>query len=126
MHNITKWGTTIVLLLGLISTPSLANSDINLLEYSKNKSDNIVLNGIAYTPHAPISISSNADFISLGFNGSGTSVDPYLIMGYNITGTSGSLISISSTTVSFEIKYNLLNGTENTLRRITHINVMNG
>ena len=39
----------------------------------------------AYTPHAPITITSNADFSTQGWPGSGTVDDPYVIEGLNIT-----------------------------------------
>lgn len=41
-----------------------------------------------FTPHAPISIRSNADFAAQGFSGSGTESDPYRIENLNITVTS--------------------------------------
>jgi len=41
--------------------------------------------GAAYTSHAPITISSNADFSTQGWPGSGTVDDPYVIEGLNIT-----------------------------------------
>lgn len=63
----------------------------------------------AYTPHDPITITSDADFASQGWPGSGTQNDPYVIEGLNIT-TSGNCISISNTRVHFVIHYCLLTG----------------
>ncbi|MFX0183637.1 MAG: nitrous oxide reductase family maturation protein NosD [Candidatus Hodarchaeota archaeon] len=62
------------------------------------------------TPHEPISISSNGDFISQGYPGSGTPDDPFLIEGYNITASSGTLIEIRDTSAYFRLANNLLNG----------------
>ena len=58
-----------------------------------------------YIPHAHIVIDNDDDFITLGFNGTGTSIDPYLIEGYNITAVGyDSAIEISDTTKYFEIR----------------------
>ncbi|OLS17098.1 MAG: hypothetical protein HeimC2_36880 [Candidatus Heimdallarchaeota archaeon LC_2] len=108
MQDITKWVVVFVLLIGFISAPSLAKTDFNLLNYNENKSNNIVLNGISYTPHATISIFNTGDFISLGFNGSGTLIDPFMIEGLNITSSSAHLISISNTVAYFTIINNFL------------------
>ncbi len=54
------------------------------------------------TPHDQISITSDSDF--LVFPGSGTSEDPYLIDGYNITTTSDEGIYIRGTTKYFIIR----------------------
>ncbi|MHA1927518.1 MAG: right-handed parallel beta-helix repeat-containing protein [Candidatus Thorarchaeota archaeon] len=66
----------------------------------------------SYTPRDPINISANADFAILGFPGSGTSGDPYVISGFSIT-SSGSCISIQDTTVYFVIRDCLLSGSQN-------------
>ncbi|MHA2327626.1 MAG: right-handed parallel beta-helix repeat-containing protein, partial [Candidatus Hodarchaeales archaeon] len=68
------------------------------------------LNSLKFTPHDPISISSDTEFISRGFNGSGTIDDPYRIVGFNITSSSDNLISIGGTTAYFLIANNVLNG----------------
>ncbi|MFL0809741.1 MAG: hypothetical protein K6L76_04945 [Agarilytica sp.] len=60
------------------------------------------------TSHNPIVISSNSDFTAANgvTSGSGTSADPYIISGWEIT--SGSIcISISNTTAFFTIQDNL-------------------
>ncbi|MCG3220612.1 MAG: right-handed parallel beta-helix repeat-containing protein [Candidatus Heimdallarchaeota archaeon] len=64
------------------------------------------------TPHSPIDIDSNDDFASLGFNGSGSETDPYIIEGYIITSTdlATSAISITGTTVFFTIRNCYLDG----------------
>ncbi len=63
----------------------------------------------AYSPHGPITITSDADFASQGWPGSGTEADPYVIEGLNIT-TSGGCISVSNTTAHFVIRNCLLTG----------------
>ena len=54
-----------------------------------------------YAPHAPIVITSDADF--LGWPGNGTESNPYVIEGLNITSTE-ICINISRTTTFFEIR----------------------
>ena len=39
------------------------------------------------TPHAPVRINNNTDFATLGLNGSGTPVDPWIIENWDINGT---------------------------------------
>ena len=51
----------------------------------------------AYTPHAPISITSNGEFTTLSFPGTGTTSDPYIIQNLNITTESEVGILISDT-----------------------------
>ncbi len=78
----------------------------------------------AYTPHSPITITSNADFASQGWPGNGTESNPYVIEGLNIT-TSGNCISISDTTVYFVIRNCLLTGGRN-WHGVSLDNVING
>jgi len=63
----------------------------------------------SYIVHSPIVITTNADFISQGFPGTGTPGNPYVISGYNIT-TAGTCISIDNTDVYFVISDCLLTG----------------
>ena len=63
-----------------------------------------------YIDHDPIYIDSNDDFASLGFPGSGTNDDPYIISGYSITSSTTPLINIQMTNVHFEISNNQLSG----------------
>ncbi|MCF2138047.1 MAG: right-handed parallel beta-helix repeat-containing protein [Candidatus Thorarchaeota archaeon] len=58
---------------------------------------------LAFTPHGPITITSNADFASQGWPGSGTKADPYVIAGLNITATS-TCIDVSHTDAYFVIR----------------------
>ncbi|MHA1408249.1 MAG: right-handed parallel beta-helix repeat-containing protein [Candidatus Heimdallarchaeaceae archaeon] len=61
--------------------------------------------GSTLTPHSPISILSDADFVSLGFPGNGTASEPYIIEGYNITSTVSTFgIQVRSTTAHFIIR----------------------
>ncbi|MFW9869334.1 MAG: nitrous oxide reductase family maturation protein NosD [Candidatus Thorarchaeota archaeon] len=59
----------------------------------------------SWMQHDPISISNNADFEKLGFEGNGTAVNPYVIKDLSIHAKfSGIGISIKSTSVFFEIR----------------------
>ncbi len=55
-----------------------------------------------YTPHDPIVITSNQDFVDQGWPGNGTENDPYLIEGLSIA-SDETCVSISSTDVYFNI-----------------------
>jgi parallel beta-helix repeat protein len=61
-----------------------------------------------YTPHAPIYINGDADFASQasseGWNGSGTSGDPYIIENYDINASSAYGIHIINTNVHFVVR----------------------
>ena len=59
----------------------------------------------AFTPHEPIKIDSNIDFLNQGWPGNGTEMNPWVIEGLEINGT-GYLycIFISNTTEHFTIK----------------------
>ncbi|MFQ5981178.1 MAG: right-handed parallel beta-helix repeat-containing protein [Candidatus Heimdallarchaeota archaeon] len=80
----------------------------------------------SYVNHAPISISSNSEFSSLGFSGSGTPEDPFRIEDFNITASSGTLIAISNTTAYFSLSKNLLNGLTTASSGIGLYNVTHG
>lgn len=58
---------------------------------------------MSFVPHEAISITSDADFLTYGFPGSGTPEDPYVIEGLNITTDSSSAIFIQGTTKYFVI-----------------------
>ncbi|MHA2227437.1 MAG: NosD domain-containing protein [Candidatus Hodarchaeales archaeon] len=75
--------------------------------------DNPLLSSLSvhkYIPHGTISITSDAEFDTYNFMGSGDINDPYRIEGFNITSASDNLISIVGTTAYFLIANNLLNG----------------
>ncbi|MHA1991353.1 MAG: ABC transporter substrate-binding protein [Candidatus Hodarchaeales archaeon] len=78
-----------------------------------------------YKPHAPIFITSNAQ-LNASFPGMGTLNDPVRIEGYNITSSSGILISISGTTFYFRIANNYLDGLMTSDLGIQLSNVING
>ncbi|MHA2264947.1 MAG: hypothetical protein ACXAEN_21350, partial [Candidatus Thorarchaeota archaeon] len=61
----------------------------------------------SYSEHGLIIISNNSDFVTQGWLGAGTYLDPYLIEGLNIT-TDSTSISIHNTTDYFEINDCLL------------------
>ncbi|MFX0050840.1 MAG: BMP family ABC transporter substrate-binding protein [Candidatus Hermodarchaeota archaeon] len=75
---------------------------------------------------APISISSNSDFSSFGFLGAGTSTSPYIIEGFDITGSGDTIISISGTTDYFYIRDNYISGYGMANWGIRLSNVVNG
>ncbi len=77
----------------------------------------------AYTQHSPIVITSNSDFATQGWPGSGTEADPYVIEGLNITSTD-TCISISGTTVYFVIRGCLLRSSS--AHGVNLYNVRNG
>jgi len=61
---------------------------------------------VSYIAHSPISIDSDDDFETLGFAGSGTEIDPYMIASFAITTTDiwSPCIRISYTTAHFVIR----------------------
>ncbi len=63
-----------------------------------------------YVEHPPIYIDDNSDFITLGFSGNGTQINPFLIEGLNISNPTGSTINIQGTTAFFIIRNNFLDG----------------
>ncbi|MHA2333120.1 MAG: right-handed parallel beta-helix repeat-containing protein [Candidatus Hodarchaeales archaeon] len=77
-------------------------------------------------PDEPILITSNDDFISQDFPGSGTFGDPYRIEGLEITDSTGNLINIQDTTAHFKIANNILDGVTAENRGIRLVNVKNG
>ena len=79
--------------------------------------DSQSLNKINYIPHAPIEITSNADFASQGWPGNGTELNPWRIEGVMIDGdANGYCIKIDYTTDYFKIQNCLLlNASGNTI-----------
>ncbi|MHA2214826.1 MAG: ABC transporter substrate-binding protein [Candidatus Hodarchaeales archaeon] len=78
-----------------------------------------------YIPMAPIIITSDFQLNST-FPGKGTFDDPVRIEGYGIAAANTSLISISNTTLYFNITDCLLNGTQSFTQGIYLTNVTNG
>jgi parallel beta-helix repeat protein len=70
--------------------------------------------GTTYTAHSTITISGNSDLSALrssgGCTGSGTVTDPYVINGFDITGTGGACIYIAHITVRLVISNCYLHG----------------
>jgi len=86
----------------------------------------------AYAGRNPINILNNSAFGSSGYNfpGSGTSSNPYLIQGFNITDGSSELINISNTNMYFEVRNCYLDGLDNSydiilLDNVTHGTIIN-
>ena len=96
LKNVLKKSSCLIVLLSLT---------IILLSPFHGFSVNLGINlaTISHTPHEPISITSDEDFITLGFAGNGTAEDPYIIEGYNITTSTGCGIFITETTKFFII-----------------------
>ncbi|MGY5858711.1 MAG: NosD domain-containing protein [Candidatus Thorarchaeota archaeon] len=63
----------------------------------------------SYVTHSPIFVDTNSDFVSQGYPGNGSSVNPYVIAGYNIT-TTGVCIRIQDTDAYFVIRDCILSG----------------
>ncbi|MHA1615318.1 MAG: NosD domain-containing protein [Candidatus Thorarchaeota archaeon] len=97
-------GFTLIMLFSSILIPSteLVSSVNSVSEYGTNFQ-------LAYTDHAPIDITANAEFTIHGFLGNGSSTNPYLIENYNIT-TPSNCIAISDTSAHFIIQNCLLTG----------------
>ncbi len=81
----------------------------------------------SYVPHQPISLNSNEDFANSDFPGSGTSDDPYIIEGLNITVSNYNedLISIVGTRAHFILRNNYINGLSTAWGGIVLTNVEN-
>ena len=94
-------GISILLLLFLLSIPNSLdgcnpNGEVIQIKQTDNRGT------VAYTPHAPISITSDADFETQSWPGNGTLINPYVISGLNISST-GICIEISDTRAYFTI-----------------------
>ncbi|MFX1517875.1 MAG: nitrous oxide reductase family maturation protein NosD, partial [Promethearchaeota archaeon] len=80
--------------------------------------------------HAPIFISGDEDFITQVtaeyWPGEGTIANPFIIEGYTISAAEGPLISISDTIFYFNIRNNLLNGSNAATEGIHFSNVHHG
>ncbi|MFW9976542.1 MAG: right-handed parallel beta-helix repeat-containing protein [Candidatus Thorarchaeota archaeon] len=88
------------------------------------------ISGNTYSDHAPITITSNSEFLSQktteSWNGTGVEGDPIEITGYNFTSTSGNLISISNTDLHFTILGNFFRVPTENHNGIYLSNVTNG
>ncbi|MCK5239723.1 MAG: right-handed parallel beta-helix repeat-containing protein [Candidatus Thorarchaeota archaeon] len=109
----------------VVCSQSLAISsemkDVVISTYDKQASLSNV-----FEDHNPISIRSNLDFISQGWNGEGTISSPYVIENLNIT-TVDECISISDTSAHFIIRNCFLRSTEGYQGYALHFNnVSNG
>ena len=83
-----------------------------------------------YTPHRPIIITSNSDFVDQGWPGTGSLHNPYIIEGLSIT-SDEDCIRIWNTDVYFEIRNCLLTSDDETtwsgilLWRVSHGKIVN-
>jgi parallel beta-helix repeat protein len=83
----------------------------------------------SYTPHDPIEITTDEDFTSANgvTSGSGTSIDPFIIEGWNITSSGVHGIFISATTKYFLIRNNFIDtGGVSNIHGIFITNVISG
>ncbi len=78
----------------------------------EGKDISIVKPLMSYTPHVPIHINENSDFITQGWPGDGSLGNPYLISGYSFFDhdRNENLIDIRNTDVYFEITNCVFNG----------------
>jgi parallel beta-helix repeat protein len=107
---------------------SVRNQSINQIAQLQRPTQKVTSTQ-SYIQHGPITITSNSQLNNsavTGFEGNGTIDDPILIEWYNITASSGTLISISSTTFYFRIANCLLNGLTANSQGIRLSNVHNG
>ncbi|MBU4032507.1 MAG: Ig-like domain-containing protein [Candidatus Thermoplasmatota archaeon] len=97
-------------MLSMLLAASLALGGIMLV--GPAESGEVVPSITALTPHTPIIIVGDADFIAQAttetWSGFGTPGDPYVIEEYDIDSTTGNGIDISKTNLSFIIRNNYL------------------
>ena len=103
-------GTILVLLMilpALLVTPLLIGESYTTTTPTSFPKGDVQVAGARlpeYTEHVPIIITSTQDFISQGWPGSGTELDPFLIYGLNITYDVGLVsINITNTDAHFKI-----------------------
>ncbi len=94
--------------------------------YSKRAMKTSVEFQTAYTSRGPIFISSDSDFSSYGFPGTGDENTPYRIEGYSITDANFELIVIENTEAYFIIQNNYLDSISRSLDAIYMRNAKNG
>ena len=98
----------VVLVLSFSGSSFLANSTNSTATTPSSTHSSTLASSVSttttYTPHSPISITSDSQFSTNDFTGSGTKSDPYIFENYNITTTSSIGILISSTTKYFTIR----------------------
>ena len=69
---------------------------------------------LAYTPHAPVVVTNDSEFLAAGFTGGGNETHPYVLEGVNIT-TDDTCINITETSSYFEIRNCYLTSTTGSL-----------
>ena len=84
-----------ILLASQVNSIGIAEADLSA------SSSNDLAN---YIPHDPIIINSNDDFITYGFEGNGTSISPYIIANYSITGYAEYGIKICCVSAKYSIQ----------------------
>src|SRR3990172_7677425 len=84
--------------------------------------------GPLLTPHPPIYINGNADFTAPNgvSSGSGTSIDPYVIQGWDISAATGIGVSIQGTSAYFVVRDSYIHSGGGNFHGIELLNVTNG
>jgi len=126
--NIKRILVTLVVCMLLALIPSLTSfSNYGYFNSESVSVENANLT-LAYTSHSPFNITSNSDFETQSWPGEGTSMNPYLISGLNITSPSPVCILIANTTSYFTITECLFSSQENDWGQgiITIENVIHG
>ena len=114
--------TTLTMLLIITFANFNSEANIEAIGNETNDSDSRIYNSYpikndltiySLTEHSSILIGSDGGFSSYSFSGDGSLGNPYLIENLNITSASGNAITISDTTVYFEIKNCYLDSNSN-------------
>jgi len=92
-----------ILIVALILLTPMVN--IGIMQVNVNDSNTIVATQFttSYESHAPIVISSDADFTSQGWPGNGSAINPYVIENLSIV-SDGKCIEVDDTTAYFSVR----------------------
>ena len=99
-----KFLIILISILFIVLTSNNHNYGFSFVESKSEKIDIGILTINQLTTHDSFTITSDADFDSYDFSGTGADYDPYIIEGYNITTTMGYGIYITGTTKHFIIR----------------------
>ncbi|MFW9929801.1 MAG: NAD-dependent epimerase/dehydratase family protein, partial [Candidatus Thorarchaeota archaeon] len=98
----------------LFLSMTISQSNNLFILSNQDQTERLKTDSVNYTIHNPITITSNAQFSSAGFSGTGTQNNPYKLSGFdfsnNITTAS---ISITNTNAYFEINSNYFANNQN-------------
>jgi len=103
--------TTLILisLLYVVSNHKIQTTNYSIIDIMEDNQqqilpDSAVIKAASYIIHTSIFIDSDDDFITYGFNGTGSWTNPYIIENYNITTTDSCGIEIIEVSKSFVIQ----------------------